>query len=196
MVDPFNITNFNRDKYELEEFLLFCIVVAGKTAYIQADKLNNFLTENQSNCNINYFHPFEILQCLKNDDKLLNELIKHKLGQYNKINSAFEYLIINPIDLFTCSIDELEQIPGVGPKTSRFFLLHSRDIELAVLDTHILKYLKQFDEKTPKVTPSNKSIYKKYELLFLEKCREQNKKPAELDLELWKSYAKRISNEN
>jgi hypothetical protein len=38
-VDPYNITKYNRTEAELECFLLFCIVVAGKTAYIQARKL-------------------------------------------------------------------------------------------------------------------------------------------------------------
>jgi hypothetical protein len=43
MIDPYNITNYNRTEGELQKFLLFCIVVAGKTAYIQAQKLEEFL---------------------------------------------------------------------------------------------------------------------------------------------------------
>ena len=43
LIDPYKITNYKRSKNELEEFLLFCIVVAGKTAYIQAGKLEQFL---------------------------------------------------------------------------------------------------------------------------------------------------------
>ena len=42
-IDPYNITNFQRSDAELELFLLFCIVVAGKTAYIQSEKLDLFL---------------------------------------------------------------------------------------------------------------------------------------------------------
>ena len=38
MVNPYDITNYNRTQNELQEFLLFTIVVAGKTAYIQAQK--------------------------------------------------------------------------------------------------------------------------------------------------------------
>ena len=44
LIDPYKITNYKRSKNELEEFLLFCIVVAGKTAYIQSQKLDEFLT--------------------------------------------------------------------------------------------------------------------------------------------------------
>jgi hypothetical protein len=43
LIDPYKITNYKRSKNELEEFLLFCIVVAGKTAYIQSQKLDEFL---------------------------------------------------------------------------------------------------------------------------------------------------------
>ena len=42
-IDPYNITKYDRTEEELQLFLLFCIVVAGKTAYIQAEKLEQFL---------------------------------------------------------------------------------------------------------------------------------------------------------
>ena len=41
MIDPYKITNYNRTESQLQEFLLFCILVAGKTAYIQAKKLED-----------------------------------------------------------------------------------------------------------------------------------------------------------
>lgn len=43
MIDPNNITKFYRTEAELEEFLLFCIIVAGKNSKIQAKKLAEFL---------------------------------------------------------------------------------------------------------------------------------------------------------
>ena len=39
MIDPSNVTNPARTPAELEEFLLFCVVVAGKNADQQAQKL-------------------------------------------------------------------------------------------------------------------------------------------------------------
>jgi hypothetical protein len=42
-IDPFNITDFNRNHVELKEFLLFCICVAGKKATIISEKINHFL---------------------------------------------------------------------------------------------------------------------------------------------------------
>lgn len=89
----------------------------------------------------------------------------------------------------------LEYIPGVGMKTSRFFLLHS-DINykdtIAILDTHILKFMKEnIDNSAPKSTPTNSNKYKYWEDKFLLWCEENNKDAAEFDLEVWKSYARK-----
>jgi hypothetical protein len=43
MITPTTITNYNRTEEELEEFLLFSILVAGKGAEQQAKKLDAFL---------------------------------------------------------------------------------------------------------------------------------------------------------
>ena len=43
MIDPRKVTKFDRTLEELEEFMLFAIVVAGKNAFQQARKLEQFL---------------------------------------------------------------------------------------------------------------------------------------------------------
>ena len=190
MINPHKITDYNRTNDELEEFLLFCILVAGKTAYIQANKLELFLKEFSIYCENR--SPFEIINNLKSKNLLLTAILKHKLGQYNKIFNAFSYLASCNIDLSQCTLDELESIPGVGPKTSRFFLLHSRKCEYAILDTHILKWFKsQGFLEAPKSTPSNKNIYKKWELLFINYCKNHGKDLAQFDLEIWNNYSKK-----
>lgn len=191
MINPYEITDCNRSKAELEEFLLFTIVVAGKTAYIQSKKLDDFLEDCKTSFNCQNSTPFEILKLLVKENVLLTSLIKSKLGQYNKIYNAFSYIAKNNIDLKTCDINELEKIPGVGPKTSRFFLLHSRACKVAILDTHILKWFKTIGyNDVPKTTPSSKTTYKKWEDIFLKYCQENNLSPASLDLTIWKSFAK------
>lgn len=90
--------------------------------------------------------------------------------------------------------DELEKIPGVGMKSSRFFLLHS-DVNwqdyIAILDTHILKFIKEnIDNRAPKSTPTIRVTYKYWEDLFLLWCEQNNKNVANFDLEIWKSYAR------
>mgnify|MGYP003705459923 CR=1 FL=1 len=129
MIDPYNITNFNRTEAELQELLLFCILVAGKTAYIQAGKLEQFLNSIRERLMLSdQVKPFEIIKSANDHGILLQEIQKAKLGQYKKINKAFDYLIKNKIDLFNCGTIELEKVPGIGLKTSRFFIFSTINV--------------------------------------------------------------------
>ncbi|MFM1755201.1 MAG: Caulobacter phage CcrColossus [Bacteroidota bacterium] len=200
MIDPYNITNYKRSKNELEEFLLFCIVVAGKTAYIQARKLDEFLKSVNTRLmmpeNIN---PFQTIKSAEQHGILFEEIKKAKLGQYKKIYSGFKYISEKEYNLNKMTPEILEKIPGVGMKTSRFFLLHS-DIfytnKIAILDTHILKFIKEnIDERAPKSTPVIPLTYRFWEDMFLRWCSDNNKNMAEFDLEVWKSYARVAKND-
>jgi thermostable 8-oxoguanine DNA glycosylase len=89
-------------------------------------------------------------------------------------------------------VEELEKIPGLGLKTSRFFLLHSRkDQQVAVLDTHILRWMRSRGWKAPKATPPLKK-YKELEVAFLMECVWSGMTPATLDLFIWKMGQKQI----
>jgi len=200
LIDPYNITNYKRSKNELEEFLLFCIVVAGKTAYIQARKLDEFLKSVNTRLmmpeNIN---PFQTIKSAEQHGILFEEIKKAKLGQYKKIYSGFKYISEKEYNLNKMTPEILEKIPGVGMKTSRFFLLHS-DIfytnKIAILDTHILKFIKEnIDERAPKSTPVIPLTYRYWEDMFLRWCSDNNKNMAEFDLEVWKSYARVAKND-
>ena len=91
------------------------------------------------------------------------------------------------------SVDELVRVKGIGPKTARFFVMHSRKGEkVATLDVHILKWLsEQGVENVPLQTPQNEVTYKRLETEFLERAKKMGKSPAELDLEIWKKKAKK-----
>ena len=194
-IDPYNITKFDRTEEELQLFLLFCIVVAGKTAYIQAEKLEQFL------CSVNErlmmpgrVLPFQTLKSAEQHGILMEEIQKAKLGQYRKIYAGFKFISEYKFDLRNTSTEQLEVIPGVGMKSSRFFLLHS-DLNyqknIAILDTHILKFIKEnIDESAPKSTPTIRVTYKFWEDRFLFWCEQNNKNVADFDLEVWKSYAR------
>lgn len=196
MVNPYDVTNYNRTQHELEEFLLFTIVVAGKTAYIQANKLEQFL--NSINVRLmmpDHISPFQSIRSADHHGILLQEIHKAKLGQYSKIYSAFKYISEHEYNLKNMTPETLESIPGVGMKTSRFFLLHSdanyKD-NIAILDTHILKFIREnIDIRAPKSTPSNSKTYKYWEDEFLLWCRNNQKNTADFDLEIWKSYARK-----
>ena len=90
-------------------------------------------------------------------------------------------------------VDELVRVKGIGPKTARFFVMHSRrDQKVATLDVHILKWLReQGVERVPSQTPQNEVAYKRLEEKFLKLAKGLGKDPAELDLEIWKKKAKK-----
>lgn len=189
MITPTNITNYNRTQAELEEFLLFAILVAGKTAKTQADKLEKFLF-NSRVINVSPFKWLEYLVEFPNDTALMDTMKANKLGQYNRLNKAFRGILKFKGRLDTVSVEELESVEGIGPKTARFFLLHSRPNQrIAALDTHILKYMSEKGYNVPKSTPSKKK-YRKIELDFLSECDKAGKNVADMDLEIWKSYSK------
>jgi thermostable 8-oxoguanine DNA glycosylase len=181
MIDPNNITNFNRTETELEEFLLFCVLVAGKNSEVQAKKLQEFLGDDVC-------HPFLLISYLNREGKLEQELQKHKLGQYKRISKCFVELLKFGGKLKEVTFFDLIKVYGLGFKTANFFLLHSRkDYVGAVLDTHILTWMRNKGFNTPKSTPPpQKYLY--WQEVFLDLCRElwPNISIAQIDLNIWK----------
>ena len=210
--DPSKATNYNRSVFELERFLCFCVMVPGKSAYRVASILANICEEHYYNRHrpnmrrtkkLSYedsdpttIYPItDIIWRLLYDDTLAKVLEQHKTGCYTRLNRCFAELVKGHIyhrELETVSVDRLESVYGIGPKTARYFILHSRpDQQLAVLDTHILKYLKSLEYDVPKSTPAGKK-YKKIEEIFLKEAQKLGKSPAELDLEIWNRYARKV----
>jgi len=194
MITPTSITKFDRTEKELEEFLMFSILVAGKGAEQQAKKLHDFLYQQRltNDASINGWTPFQEIKHLWKNNLLLDRMAHFRLGQYNRIESAFKGILDFKGRLKSVTIEELESVKGIGSKTARFFILHSRpDQQVAVLDTHILKWLaKTTGIGMPKSTPT-KLKYKTIESLFLTQASIRNMSPAELDLQIWKEYAKK-----
>ena len=195
MINPYQITKYDRSSSELEEFLLFCIVVAGKTAYIQAQKLEDFLVSvNKRLMMPENINPFQTIKSAEQHGILFEEIKLAKLGQYKKIYSGFKYISDREYNLSRMTPKILEEIPGVGMKTSRFFLLHSDTFykdKIAILDTHILKFIKEnIDDRAPKSTPVIPLTYRFWESMFLTWCLENKKNVADFDLEVWKSFAR------
>jgi thermostable 8-oxoguanine DNA glycosylase len=189
MINPSQITVFDNTLEGLEEFVLFAICVAGKNAKQQAIKLEKFiqlLPPGES--------PFARIAKAGDIRPLLEQV---KMGQYTRITKAFRTLANIEIDLRTAPTDEFEKIPGVGLKTSRFFILHSRACaRVACLDTHILRYLREeLNVDAPKATPTNPKRYSELEAIFLQHCDVIHRIPAELDLEIWVKYSNQSKNE-
>ena len=190
MIYPERITKFNRTENELQEFFLFCVIVAGKNALVQAKKLEAFLQpawyKNMT--------PFDYINYLTKRGELGIMLREIKMGQYKRIEFIFKRS--TRLNLKECTVEQLERIPGIGPKTSRFFILHSRkNQKLAVLDTHVLKWLREtLDlENVPISTPQSKIRYKELEQAFINFAESSGMTVSELDLNIWNKYSSKAA---
>lgn len=181
-VDSTTITNFNASKGELQALILFWILAAGKTAKKSEEILTKLLPKEDL--------PFEQLEKYS-ISQLSKKLKSLGCGCFNnKARSIYE-IVQSDIDLKLCEASELENVFGIGKKTSRAFILHSRkNAKYAVLDVHILKFLKEKDvPNVPKTTPSSKFEYNRLEKCFLGISRKMNMSPAKLDLKVWNFYS-------
>lgn len=80
MIDPNNITNYNLNKPQLEEVLLFWVCAAGKTAKTAAKNLDSLLRS------INGKTPF---LAIKNIKDLPEKLKSYGIGCYNHKAKTF-----------------------------------------------------------------------------------------------------------
>jgi thermostable 8-oxoguanine DNA glycosylase len=179
---------------EREWFVLFSICVAGKSAMQTQDKLNDMLRDM-------YEHtPYSLNQSAfdtiwwANKQGLLGDYLrKHKMGQYKRIEKAFSEVVQLEVET-DLTVEKLEKIPGIGPKTARFIVLYTDpDAEVVPLDTHILKYLaKHYPlSKIPKSTPPAGKKYNQLEILFQQRAKVEGKHVRQLDTEVWQYYAKK-----
>jgi thermostable 8-oxoguanine DNA glycosylase len=185
MVDPYAITNFNRTESELQEFWLFCMAVAGKKATMIAGKIGEFLEEKSEGAT-----PFDYVRRLVEENRLRERMMAVKLGKYALLEKGYAGSVsADGPDFTTAPADRLQEIQGVGFKTSRFFVLHSRrDADVAVIDTHVLKYLASLGHQVPSTIPTG-DAYLALEKIMLTAARTAGMSMAEFDLRVWKHYA-------
>ena len=192
MIDPCNVTNSARSAEELEEFLLFCVVVAGKNADQQAGKLERFLGGRS---------PFAFIRRSDSEGRLEERLRRVRLGKYTLLVRSFRQIAGSGIDLRTCTWEELTRFPGIGLKTAKFFVLHTRKGEMhGVLDTHVLGWMREHGASVgagpavPRHSPQDPSAYRFWETVYFGMVAERRHgagKPqivdwARFDLDLWK----------
>ncbi len=177
-------------QWECESKILYSIIVAGKTA-IFADQKTKQLLEN---C-LPEEMPFNMLRRLILTNQLELIIRKVGVGNYTKFSIAVRELLNSNIDFETCKPEDLEKIKGIGPKTSRFFIMWIRPGETyAALDVHILRWLRNLGYDAPKHTPTNKKKYSELEKAFIEEAKAHGRTPRQLDLEIWEDGSKRKNN--
>jgi len=177
------------DKYEKEYFLIFSIIVAGRNAKMAVEKtwrLLEFTWGEET--------PFDLIKHYIDHNTLTQKLKSLKIGQYTRIEKALKDII--NLNVETCTLDDLLACHGVGNKTARFFLLNTRkDAEYAVLDTHVLKWLKSLFGNwmsVPKSTPTSGSRYALWEYKAIQAMKKEypERTLAQADFEIWKTFAK------
>jgi hypothetical protein len=84
MVDPFKITDFNRDYASLQEFWMFCVAVAGKKATMIAGKIDEFLSSKAPD-----ELPFDYIRRLITDGRLDQALRPVRLGKYDLLGKSW-----------------------------------------------------------------------------------------------------------
>ncbi len=183
-VDVFNLPNYRLTGSQSEWFWLFSIMVAGKKAEVTVDKLNAFLLDAP------FGTPLESIRVLMVSGKLGERLRHHKVGQYRRIEAAFRYSAKMRKNLWNCGIIDLEKVPGVGPKTSRFFIMMTRrNMRVAALDTHILKFLRDCGHDAPTSTPPAGKKYDRLEKAFLQEADRRGERDiGAFDLKIWTEY--------
>jgi hypothetical protein len=185
-IDPYDLTK-PWDESRVQAWFLFGVCVAGKGARQTAAKVIAFL--NHSVPVHSGDTPFSVVERMIAERSLMRNLKKHKMGQYDRIAKAFRGMV--KIDPQTCTLEELEAIHGVGPKTARMLLLYTRkDLEVIPLDTHILKWLRAHGYNAPKSTPSPGKKYRDLELAFIAEGKKRGLSPKDWDTQVWKMYAK------
>lgn len=187
MIDPFNITNFDRTHAELEELLLFCIAAANKPAVTIATKLSWFLY--YQHCERCRTSPANRVRRLIKNGKLEAQMRWARLSPYKKNIRAFTEVADLRTPLSEIALTELVHIHGIGDKTARMFLLYTRpDQRLAVLDVHVLRWMGARGHVVPKWHPTG-NVYRKLEIGFLNECLAAGKTPVEMDREIWTTNA-------
>ena len=136
--------------------------------------------------------PFQYLKQLS-EVSLHNALVACRIGQYIRLEKGITQSF--DVDLRGATLEELMGVYGVGPKTARFFMLHTRrDCKHAVLDTHILKWMASYIDHGHSATPQNQKEYRRLEEAFFPLARAAYPKLsiAEIDLIIWSKMSGRL----
>lgn len=177
--DYMNPTNYERNEEELLRFWLFCLFVAGKRADVQAKKLAMFEKR------------LPLVELPGASMKQIGSALRDvKSGKYRLlargIYETSDQLRFDSQWLKHACVLALEDVCGAGPKTARFFLVHSRRKQhYAVLDTHVIRWLSENGVKVPLRAPSKKE-YAELEKKALKLFEKWGFDPAVADIQIWR----------
>lgn len=171
---------------ELQYKLIYSIVVAGKSAKFTENVMRKLLPKGWM------VGIFKLIWEWDRTGVLEEKLREAKTGNYTKLAGAMRDLMWIKFSLRDCTPQQLETVHGIGPKTSRFFIMWTRPDEgLAALDVHVLRWLRNNGyPDAPTSTPQNLDTYEKWEDIFVKEALKRNKTAREFDHEIWMAGSK------
>jgi hypothetical protein len=199
----YNPMLLNGTDAQLQKLLMTGVVIAGKVARIQQEKLDEFLLQLRNHLVAHKIPgtlrnlPFGLVAGVLTErygQLRLEQIMKNvKLGKYTLLSQSFCTMTklwkSNELDLRACTREDLCKIPGVGMKTASFFILFTRPgVRMCCLDTHILQYMAEHKlaDKIPR-QPRSEADYLRLEQAFLKYCDEKhpNESVADVDFNIW-----------
>lgn len=192
--DPTRITDFDQSDAQLEMSLVFWVLAAGKTAHVVVRQMEGLVRDFFSGVGIGEDPKASILNAISAHSlqSIQQKLKDSGIGCWKLKSEALYQLSRATLDLKTCAVEDLEEIRGIGPKTARCFILHSRrNARVAGLDTHILRYLRELGLDAPRTTPGSKSSYARWETVVLELADQYGLHPAKFDLWVWNQLSRK-----
>src|SRR5262245_4334997 len=125
MIELKGITAYGRSTEELEELLLVCAVHEGQGVFDAAVALDSFLRTVHTRKHLKGWQPLKVLRGLGLVD-LAEGMKSHGLRSHKRNARAVAALVLCGLDLRTCTVAELEKVPGITPSAARLFVLHAR----------------------------------------------------------------------
>lgn len=171
-----NAVKVQNDAYHKQCFLIHAMLVAGKNAATMEPKIRALVNLRRAN-----EMPFDMLYRLYQEGNLLNALHRIRSGQYRRL--AIGLAQLSRLDVDTCTIEDLECVIGIGPKTAAYYMMYCRGAaDVAANDTHVKKFLKEIGCESRN--------YRTQERVFLEACRALGVSNKELDDLVWRRHAR------
>lgn len=157
-----NLINYQRTDEELQLFLLYCGFSVGKSRRHAQTSLAALLDMGKGKL------PFDRLRWLVTNDRLSQAVVDCRIGGMTRITGFLQDCASRHLDLRDGAVESYLDLHGIGLTKSRFFMLCTREgARYAVLDRHILQYLRDSGcPDVPKDPPKGLKAYVRLEAFF------------------------------
>lgn len=177
-MNPHNAVLEAPTTYNRQVFLIFGILVAGKTSGFGVEKTRALLDALPGSSRSLPFR--RILLAYYGLEGLLREI---RTGRYGLLAVTFRETA-RTINVDKCTIANLQSVPGIGPKTANYFMMYGRgDRTCAAIDTHMKKFLRECGCKVG-------SDYMAMQRAFVRRAEALKLAPMELDAYIWQHFAR------